>query len=207
MLADAGIESGLVIDLGCGSGIAAALFVDAGYDVLGVDVSEAMVEIARARVPGAEFVSGSLHDVALPGCQAVVAMGEIASYAGIDDALLRRVREALAPGGLFVFDVATPGRGSSRSWQSGEGWVVCADAVEDGTSLRRSIVSFREAEDAGGWRRTDEVHELALYDPAAIVESLTAAGFTGAAVLEDGYGPQLELPAGIAVLSARTPGW
>ena len=208
MLSDAGLRDGLVVDLGCGSGIAASLIVQAGYDVLGVDVSEAMVELARERVPGAEFVVGSLHEVELPPCVAVVAMGEILSYAGIDDTLLRHVREALSAGGLFVFDVATPGRAGAapvKSWHEGDGWLVCSETVEDGASLRRSIVSFRVAQDGGGWRRSDEVHELVLYEPAELVESLTPAGFVDAGVVEGGYGPQLELPSGIAVLSARAP--
>jgi hypothetical protein len=38
--------------------------VDAGYRVLGIDISEAMVEISRNRVPEAEFRVGSLFDAA-----------------------------------------------------------------------------------------------------------------------------------------------
>jgi SAM-dependent methyltransferase len=197
-------EPGRVVELGCGSGIAASMLLDAGYEVFGVDQSEPLVRRARERAPGAEFVCGSLHDVALPSCVAVVAMGEILSYAGITDALLARVRDALVPGGLFVFDVATPGRGSSRSWSSGDGWVVCAEALEEGDHLTRSIVSFRRVDD-GSWRRSDEVHRLTLYSPDVLVAALRDAGFEDARVLEDGYGPELDLPDGIAVLSATRP--
>ena len=49
----AGIGSGLVVDLGCGSGIWARALTDAGYDVLGVDPSAAMLRIARRRARGA----------------------------------------------------------------------------------------------------------------------------------------------------------
>jgi hypothetical protein len=153
-------------------------------------------------VPGATFVHGSLHEVELRRCRAVVAMGEILSYAQITDALLARVRDALEPGGLFVFDVATPGRGSSRGWHEGDSWLVCADAVERDGRLTRSIVTFRD-DGSGGWRRSDEVHELALYEPAAMVARLEGAGFADAHVLDGGYGPELELPEGIAVLAAR----
>jgi hypothetical protein len=38
-----------------------------------------------------------------------------------------------------------------------------------------------------------------------VVHALTRVGFEDARVLEDGYGPQLELPRGISVLSARAP--
>jgi SAM-dependent methyltransferase len=207
ILSDAGIESGLVVDLGCGSGIAASLLADAGYKVLGIDVSEAMVSLARERVPRARFVCGSLHDVELPPrCAAVVAMGEILSYAGVSDDLFTRVQEALEPGGLFMFDVATPGRGSQRTWHSGDGWVVCSSAVESAgpPRLTREVVSFRRAS-AEGWTRSDEVHELSLYSPAELVAALSRAGFADARVLAEGYGPELELPEGIAVLRTRAP--
>jgi SAM-dependent methyltransferase len=44
-----------VVDIGCGSGIWARKLVDAGHEVLGVDLSPAMIELARHRVPEADF--------------------------------------------------------------------------------------------------------------------------------------------------------
>jgi SAM-dependent methyltransferase len=64
-------------DLGCGSGILAGLVQDAGYQVLGIDISAEMIEIARRQAPGADLRVGSLYDVELPaGCVAVTAIGE-----------------------------------------------------------------------------------------------------------------------------------
>ena len=50
-----GIMYGLVIDLGCGSGILSHAISEAGYDVLGIDISDAMVAMARRRVPRGQF--------------------------------------------------------------------------------------------------------------------------------------------------------
>jgi SAM-dependent methyltransferase len=185
------------------------VFGDAGYDVLGVDQSADLLAIARRRAPAARFVHASLHDVELPPCAAVVAMGEIFNYARIGDELFARVRAALRPGGLFVFDAAAPGRGSAdpvRSWFEGDGWVVCVDTREDAEARRltRRIATFRSA-DGGSWARSDEEHVLTLYWPDAVVADLTAAGFEDARVLAEGYGPELELPPGLPVYAARAP--
>lgn len=53
-----------VLDVGCGSGAFLRLAADRGATVTGLDASEALVEIARARVPGADIRVGDLE--ALP---------------------------------------------------------------------------------------------------------------------------------------------
>jgi SAM-dependent methyltransferase len=53
ILRKAGIRSGRVIDLGCGSGIWAAALCGAGYDVVGVDISADMLGRASGFPRGA----------------------------------------------------------------------------------------------------------------------------------------------------------
>ena len=55
ILHQSGVTDGLVVDLGCGSGIWARELADAGYKVLGIDISPAMIKIAQQRVPDGEF--------------------------------------------------------------------------------------------------------------------------------------------------------
>ena len=61
-LRDAGHETGTVVDLGCGSGILARRVSDAGYDVVGIDLSAAMVATPRphARLSGAAVITAPL---------------------------------------------------------------------------------------------------------------------------------------------------
>ena len=112
ILRESQITTGLVVDLGCGSGIWARELSRADYDVLGIDISPAMIEIARNRVPRAEFRVESLLRARLPECGAVTSLGECVNYLFDRSNTIRRLRRlfdrvfaALRPGGVFVFDI------------------------------------------------------------------------------------------------------
>jgi SAM-dependent methyltransferase len=179
----------LVVDLGCGSGLWARELTAAGYRVLGIDISEAMIAIARARVPEAEFRVESLFKADLPPCSAVTSISECLNYLFDPDSdnvralarLFRRVYKALAPGGLFVFDLAGPGQAAAgaggRTFSEGADWVVLVDRQEDlkRSTLTRRITSFRKLGEH--YRRADEVHRQRLYEPAAVAGQLRRSGF------------------------------
>jgi len=143
-----------IIDIGCGAGVTTRAFSDAGFSVLGVEPSEPLIERARKASPGAEFVQASAYDIALPACEAIVAVGEVLTYHDDLDRADDRVREffrsahaALAPGGLLAFDVIATGEPSltGKSWVSGEDWAVLVQVTEDPSnrSLTREIETFR----------------------------------------------------------------
>ncbi|HEX6711721.1 MAG TPA: class I SAM-dependent methyltransferase [Rubrobacter sp.] len=186
ILTRSGVRDGLVVDLGCGSGLWARELVDAGYRVLGIDISEAMIELSRRRVPEAEFWVGSLFDADIPPCGAVTAVSEVLNYLFDEEAggltpLFRRVFEALTPGGVFVFDVLGPGQvppgTTAMGFRVGKDWAVLSEREEDagrGTMARR-IVSFRKVGEH--YRREDEVHHVRLYDPSELSAQLDEVGF------------------------------
>jgi len=182
----AGIESGRVVDLGCGSGIWARHLTDAGYDVLGVDLSPAMIELARQRVPQAQFQVASFLEFELPPCRAVTALGEVFNYlfdqrVSLDTLqdVLKRVFAALAPGGLLIFDIATLDRHRSRkqAFTEGDDWscLVEYDRDEAKRRLTRRIVTFRRIGEM--YRRREETHHQQLFDPAEVLARLQRAGF------------------------------
>src|SRR5262245_66492478 len=80
-LQNAGFSRGTVVDLGCGSGILAEHLSRDGYNVIGVDISESMITIARQRAPQAQFFVESFTAAEIPPCVAVTAIGEIFNYA------------------------------------------------------------------------------------------------------------------------------
>src|SRR6266852_6015389 len=101
-----------------------------------------MIAMARKRAPNAEFCHESFVTAKLPQSVAVTAIRECFNY--LFDrrntnrrllGLFRRVHEALAPGGLFIFDVAGPGRvpapGTQRKWWEAKDWAVLVETEED----------------------------------------------------------------------------
>jgi SAM-dependent methyltransferase len=183
-----GIKSGLVVDLGCGSGIWAQRLLHAGYAVSGIDISPAMVRLARKKAPDARFRVGSLLSVRLPPCVAVTALGEVINYTFDRSnsrralgAFFQRVFEALAPGGMFIFDFAEPGQiadGSRRRvYTVGPDWAILLEAAEDKQrrTLTRKMTSFRKQ--GALYRRTDESHVVRLYRAEELEEELRRAGF------------------------------
>ncbi len=210
-LAERGLKKGKVVDLGCGSGILARALVDAGYEILGLDISEAMVQQARPRVPEAEFRMGSFVSVELPNCLAVTAIGEVLCY-GLDpknderarEELFGRVHRALAPRGLFLFDIATPERGTPgpprRIFSEGPDWAALVEIRVEKGLLKRYTTSFRKAGEL--YRRSHEVHQIALIEPASVLKSLEAAGFETQVIPAYGTAP---LPEGLVAFLARKP--
>jgi SAM-dependent methyltransferase len=92
-----------ILDLGCGPGYTSALLLEAFPDsfVTGLDASDAMVEEARERVPGAQFVVADIATrVRLPAhlAYARLLLGHLPDP---DDALAHWAA-ALLPGGLLV---------------------------------------------------------------------------------------------------------
>lgn len=211
LLAQKEITSGLLIDLGCGSGIWAAQAVLAGYRVLGIDISAAMIEIAIRRAPEADFKVDSLFEVPLPDSRAVTAIGESLNYLAEDGrgedrlrSLFQRVYASLSPGGVFVFDLVEPGegRGLATRIKEGEDWTVRVEIEEDLESriLVRQITTVRRTDN--GDIETRETHRLRLYGLSQVTRELLEIGFETRTL--SGYG-SMKLPENHAGFIARKP--
>lgn len=53
----------IVLDIACGTGRHAALMEEKGYDVVGVDINDKMLSIAKRKVKGVEFLKGDMKDL------------------------------------------------------------------------------------------------------------------------------------------------
>ena len=105
-VAAAGIEPGTVVaDVGTGTGFLAEAAMNAGARVIGIDVSDAMLEQARSRFAGRPFEARAGDADALPladGEAAVVMANMVLHHAPDPPGAIREMARALRPGGRLV---------------------------------------------------------------------------------------------------------
>lgn len=110
-----GITDGLVLDLGCGTGTMTELLAEKGYDMIGVDMSDRMLNIAmdKREKSGREilYLQQDMREFELYGTvRAVVCLCDSINYLLEEEDLLetfRLVNNYLDPQGLFLFDFNT----------------------------------------------------------------------------------------------------
>jgi len=115
LLKEYGVEDGLVLDLGCGTGSLTELLAEEGYDMIGIDYSEEMLELAMEK----KYESGKdilylcqdMREFELYGTvAAVVSICDCMNYITEPEDLtevFRLVNNYLDPNGIFIFDMNT----------------------------------------------------------------------------------------------------
>lgn len=115
LLKEYGVGDGLVLDLGCGTGSVTERLAAAGYDMIGVDLSEEMLQIAmEKRMESGHDILYLLQDMRefeLYGTvRAVVSICDSMNYILEEEDLKQvfsLVNNYLDPGGIFIFDLNT----------------------------------------------------------------------------------------------------
>ncbi|WP_448863030.1 class I SAM-dependent DNA methyltransferase [Dorea sp.] len=114
-LKEYGVKDGLVLELGCGTGSMTELLAEKGYDMIGVDNSEDMLEIAmEKRIESGHdilYLLQNMQEFELYGTvKAVVSVCDSVNYitekAELEE-MFRLVNNYLDPQGIFIFDFNT----------------------------------------------------------------------------------------------------
>jgi SAM-dependent methyltransferase len=187
-------EARAVLDVGCGTGRLLRRARAEGHPgrLMGLDPAAAMlVQARRARPDGVEWVLGDTQVRSWGGEFDLVVMTGHAFQELTGDEEIRRllhaVREALRPGGRFVFETRNP---AARAW---ERWtpervheVTAADGTPvrmwhevQGDGLRRGRVRFTATYEGDGWPAPRVSHGvLRFLDDRALRDVLGEAGLS-----------------------------
>lgn len=107
------VDSGLVLDMGCGTGNITQRLAESGYDMIGIDNSLEMLMIARDKDKSKEilYLLQDMRSFELYGTvRAVVSICDSMNYILEEEELLmvfKGVNNYLDPGGVFIFDMNT----------------------------------------------------------------------------------------------------
>jgi len=210
-------RDGVVLELGCGSGLLTRHLVGAGHRVIATDASPAMLELARRAVPGVEELRQlALPDDPLPPADAVVSVGHVLSYLSDEAAVFRAltaIAAALRPGGRFAFDLCDLRYGEAyrdapNNARVGDDWaIITRFSLPQPNRLVREITTFvrneRDGEgEYGSWRRDDERHENVLLDTTQAAALLRRHGLD--TTLSSSFSAE-ELPVGLVTLVGSVP--
>jgi SAM-dependent methyltransferase len=180
-------RGGLVLEVGCGSGLLTTELVAAGHRVVATDASPAMLRLAAETAPGAIAIERlTLPEDPVPEADAIVGVGHALNYLPDADAVrtaLVALCLALRPGGVLALDCCDLEWGRAR-----EGLDVHARVEDDWaivtryerpspTEFVREMTTFLRGDD-GCWRRGDERHDNVLVDTAAVPAWVAPTGVT-----------------------------
>ena len=173
-----------VLDVCCGTGDLSRVLAAHGYHVTGIDGSEAMLRFAREQTPGGEFLLADARSFSIEArfdaaFSTYDSLNHILELAELESAF-SSVCRALAPGGLFVFDLNT--EESFRTL-----WCGSYGSVED-TSAGITRASYDPIERIGRvdltlfrlegtWQRSDVAVLERCYPVAEVAAALERAGF------------------------------
>ena len=185
-----GLESGLVLDLACGTGTLTLALSDRGYEMLGADLSEDMLSVARQK-NGAEkilFLNQPMDEFELYGTvDAIVCVLDSINYLTDKEALFKTFRlcaNYLNPGGLLIFDVNSEYKfnfilgNQTYTYETDDIFYSWENEFDPDSRLCDLYLTFFCLEDSGLYRRIDEMHTQRAYSHEELTEALSAAGLS-----------------------------
>jgi ubiquinone/menaquinone biosynthesis C-methylase UbiE len=196
---EAGLDGKRLLDVACGTGNTLLPMLERGYEVTGIDISDAMLAEAERKTRGrARLVRADMRDLPVLGeFDLVWCLGDALNYLDTPDELTATFagfRRNLAPGGIVVFDVNTLGTFrelySSLYAVPSEERVVLLEGrgnpqLESGGDAETWIDRL-EPQASGWWARTRSTHHHRHHPDASVRVALARAGLACCAA----YGTQ-----------------
>ncbi|MBQ3553939.1 MAG: methyltransferase domain-containing protein [Clostridia bacterium] len=190
----------LVLDLACGTGTLTRLLAQKGYDMIGVDASDAMLQKAQEKCPSSLLLLQNMQEFELYGTvDAIVCMLDSVNYLTEDsdlDHVFHLANNYLNPNGLFIFDINSEYKfrnilaNHTYTYETDDIFYVWENDFDEETKLCDFYLTFFEQAEDGRYTRFDEMHTERMYTCAEIEKALERHGFTVLAKC-DGYTKRL----------------
>lgn len=217
ILKEYGISDGLVLDLGCGTGSMTELLADAGYDMIGVDASEEMLELAyEKRAESGHDILYLLQDMRefeLYGTvRAIISVCDSLNYITEEEELLhvfRLVRNYLDPDGVFFFDMNTIYKYSKMLGETTiaenreEGSFIWENYYDPEEQLNQYDLTLYIRDEDDRYTRFEETHIQKAYALERVLELLQQAGMKAEQIFDSDTGKEVTDTTGKFCIAAR----
>lgn len=190
LLKDYGVQNGLVLDLGCGTGSLTEILAHKGYDMIGVDNSQDMLQIAMEKraESGLDilYLWQDMREFELYGTVAAIvsicdSMNYLTEYEDLVQTL-KLVNNYLDPQGIFIFDLNTLYKyreiiGDRTIAESrDECSFIWDNAFDEETRINEYDLTLFIQEEEDLYRRFDETHYQRAYTMEEIRQAVAEAG-------------------------------
>lgn len=189
LLTEYGVRDGIVLELGCGTGRMTRLLAGDGYDMIGIDNSEEMLQIAGeagTEKEGILYLLQDMREFELYGTvRAVVSICDSMNYILEEEELLtvfRLVNNYLDPGGVFIFDMNTEYKykellGETTICENQEeGSFIWDNYYDEEEQMNQYDLTLFIKEENGLYRKYEETHFQRAYDISRVQELIEEAG-------------------------------
>lgn len=213
-------ERNLVVDLGCGTGTLTELLYKKGYDMIGVDVSEAMLNIAmeKREKSGSEilYLQQDMRELELYSTVGtVISVCDSMNYILEAEELLETfslVNNYLYPGGIFIFDFNTDYKyrrviGDTTIAENRDNCsFIWENYYDEEECLNQYDITIFVQEEGELYRRFTETHFQRGYTPEQVCKLLEEAGMTLVEMLDADTNGEVTDQSGRILVVARENG-
>lgn len=191
LLREEGIADGLVLELGCGTGTMTEILASAGYDMIGIDQSEEMLEAAleKKEASGHEilYLCQDMREFELYGTvRAIVCICDSMNYILEEKEVLEILTSAahnyLDYGGIFLFDLNTEYKyreilgEQTIAENREEGSFIWENYYDEETGINEYDLTLFVKEESGLYRKKEETHFQKAYSLKTIEELVRRSG-------------------------------
>ena len=198
LLKEQGVSEGLLLDLGCGTGSLTELLAKSGYDMIGVDNSEEMLELAleKKEKSGSDilYLCQDMREFELYGTvAAVVSICDCMNYILEPEDLtevFRLVNNYLDPGGVFIFDLNTEYKyreimgDSTIAEDRDDSSFIWDNQYEEEEKINIYDLSIFVREEGDLFRKYHETHYQRAYSLEEVKRAISEAGMEFVAVYD-----------------------